>query len=213
MPLPARRRAPRPPRRPRRAPQARSVETRRRLLEATVACLVELGYAGTTTTRVCRRAGVSQGALFKHFPTKTALLGATVRHLFAGLVDDFRAGCALAAGERDRLPAALRLLRQSFEQPRLLAAFELFTAARTDARLRGALAPVLEEHREHVRAEARALFPDTPLAPPARDALVDVVVAALQGAALGALVLPDSGAEARGLALLERLARQELAGV
>ena len=50
--------------------QARSVATRRRLLDAAVETLLSLGLARTSTTEVCRRAGVSQGALFKHFASK-----------------------------------------------------------------------------------------------------------------------------------------------
>ena len=192
--------------------QARSRATRGRLLDATIECLIERGHAGTTTPEVCRRAGVSQGALFKHFPSKALLLGAAVRHLFAGLIDEFRQAFASVDPTAERVGAALALLRQAFAEPRLLAGFELYTAARTDAGLREALAPVMAEHRENLRAEARKLFPD----PDARqdfDAVVDTVMAALQGAALGGMVLPEPAAEARGLAVLERQVRRELAAV
>jgi AcrR family transcriptional regulator len=161
---------------------------------------------------VCRRAGVSQGALFKHFPSKADLLGATVRHLFTGLVEDFRAAFASAEAASDPVGHALALLRETFAQPRLLAAFELYAAARTDPGLAASLSPVLADHRENLRAEARKLFPRAG-AGADFDALVDLVMAALQGAALGALVLPDPAAETRGLALLERLLRQEIGRV
>ena len=42
---------------------------RQRLLEATVECLVESGWSGTSTTLVSQRAGVSRGAQLDHFPT------------------------------------------------------------------------------------------------------------------------------------------------
>ena len=64
----------RPSVRPRRTQAERSAATRALLLEAAIASLASVGWANTTTTEVCRRAGVSQGALFKHFPTKTELL-------------------------------------------------------------------------------------------------------------------------------------------
>ena len=54
---------------------------RARLLEATVDCLVERGFAGTSTTLVSERAGVSRGAQLHHFPTKNALVVAAVEHL------------------------------------------------------------------------------------------------------------------------------------
>ncbi len=192
--------------------QARSRATRRRLLDATIDCLIERGHARTTTSDVCRRAGVSQGALFKHFPSKADLLGATVRHLFAALVDDFRGAFAGVAGEPEPVRVALGLLRETFAQPRLLAAFELYTAARTDDDLRATLAPVMAEHRANLRREARALLPAAPEGP-GFDALVDLVMSALQGAALGTLVLADADSEARGLALLEEWVGRELARV
>src|SRR3569832_837711 len=69
--------------RPPRTQAMRRAETRTRLLDATVECLIELGYAGTTTPIECERAGRSRGALLHHFPTKTELVIAAVTHLAA----------------------------------------------------------------------------------------------------------------------------------
>jgi AcrR family transcriptional regulator len=189
--------------------QARSVATRRRLLDAAVDTLLALGLARTSTTEVCRRAGVSQGALFKHFASKAALLAATTEHLFAQLVDDFRRGFAAIAGEADRVAAAVHALAAIFRQPRLEVAFELYAAARTDTELHAALAPVLARHRENLHREARALFPEAAGAESFLP-VVDTVVDALQGAAVGALVLPDAASEARRLEQLVAYARRAL---
>ena len=54
---------------------------RLRLMEATVECLVELGWSGTSTTVVSQRAGVSRGAQLHHFPSKQALVVGAVEHL------------------------------------------------------------------------------------------------------------------------------------
>ncbi|NED60867.1 TetR/AcrR family transcriptional regulator, partial [Streptomyces sp. SID10244] len=59
----------------------RTAATQAKVLDATVDALVELGYAGTTTQEVNRRAGVSRGALLHHFPTREALVVAAVSHL------------------------------------------------------------------------------------------------------------------------------------
>ncbi len=190
--------------------QARSVATRRRLLDAAVATLLARGLARTSTTEVCRRAGMSQGALFKHFASKAALLAATTEHLFGQLVDDFRRGFAAIAQEQDRVASAVQALAAIFRQPRLEVAFELYAAARTDAELHAALAPVLARHRENLHREARALFPEAAGAESFLP-VVDMVVDALQGAAVGALVLPDPASEARRLEQLVAYARRELA--
>lgn len=68
-------------RRPRRTQEERSATTRALLLDATIDCLIEFGYANTTTARVAERAGVSRGAQVHHFTTKTALLAEAIRHL------------------------------------------------------------------------------------------------------------------------------------
>lgn len=192
----------------RRAPQARTLRTRRRLLDAAVDCLTERGLGGTTTSAVCARAGVSQGALFKHFPAKSELLGAAVEHLFAGLIEDYRRDFARAAASRDRVAAAIALLAERFEDPALRAAFELYAGSRTDPELHAVLAPVLARHRANLQAAARELFPDVAARHPDFEAIVDVVVSALQGAALGALARPDPAGEAAQRALLERWARR-----
>ncbi len=67
---------------PARVPQGeRTRLMRARLLDATVELLVERGFAGTTTTLVSERAGVSRGAQLHHFPTKNDLVVAAVEHL------------------------------------------------------------------------------------------------------------------------------------
>jgi len=197
---------------PRRPQQARSLRTRRALLDATLACLAELGFARTSTTDVCRRAGVSQGALFKHFGSKKALFAATVEHLFLELVDDYRAAFEAIADSEDRVGAAVRLLWRTFTRPRLQVAFELYVAARTDAELRQALEPVLREHRSNIHAQAAALFPEAAGSHPEFGTVVDLIVDAMQGAALGRMVLEDDAMLERELRRLEALARRELGG-
>ncbi|MCA9510182.1 MAG: TetR/AcrR family transcriptional regulator [Myxococcales bacterium] len=192
--------------------QARSRATRRRLLAAAIECLVEDGYAATTTAAVCQRARVSQGALFKHFPSKAALIVAAAAHLFAELIEEFRAAFREIEGHEDPSAAAVRLLDRSFRQPRLHAAFELYLVSRHDAELRAALDPVVRDHRERLREEARRLFPHAAATNPEFDAFVDVVVSTMQGRALGGLVAPDARADVRELVTLYRLVRRELGG-
>jgi AcrR family transcriptional regulator len=192
----------------RRTQQERSSETRARLLAATQQALVERGYAGTTTTFVCRRAGVSQGALFKHFASKGELLAATAEQLFANLIDAYRESLPPWAGVEDRAAAAVELLWDVFEDPRLLAAIELYAAARTDRELAARLAPVADRHGENLRRLARELFPDAAARRPDFDAVVSAVVQAIQGATLGSLASGDRRGFAPMLALLTDLVRK-----
>src|SRR3954452_22443717 len=46
---------------------------RQLILEAAKRCFARYGYAGTTTKSIAVAASISEGLLFKHFPTKAAL--------------------------------------------------------------------------------------------------------------------------------------------
>src|SRR5579872_479866 len=70
--------------------QKRAVDTRAALLDAAIDCLVERGYAATTTIETARRARVSRGAQLHHFPTKAELMTAAVDRLLERRVADFR---------------------------------------------------------------------------------------------------------------------------
>ena len=114
---------------------------RLRLMEATVDSLVELGWAGTTTTVVSQRAGVSRGAQLHHFPSKQALVVAAVEHLTDRRRDDMRRH-AESLPEHDRIRGVLDILAAQFVSPVFFAALELWVAARTDAELRESVAPL-----------------------------------------------------------------------
>lgn len=114
---------------------------RLRLMEATVDSLVELGWAGTSTTVVSQRAGVSRGAQLHHFPSKQALVVAAVEHL----TERRRVRMADAVGDlpaEGRTRAVLDVLAAQFTSPVFFAALELWVAARTDTELRTAVAPL-----------------------------------------------------------------------
>ncbi len=125
-----------------RTPQGeRTRAMRLRLMEATVDSLVELGWAGTTTTVVSRRAGVSRGAQLHHFPSKQALVVAAVEHLTDRRRDDMRASAESLTSSR-RVRGALDILAAQFVSPVFFAALELWVAARTDAELRESVGPL-----------------------------------------------------------------------
>ncbi|OJH34867.1 TetR/AcrR family transcriptional regulator [Cystobacter ferrugineus] len=193
----------------RRTQQERRDSTRQKLLDATVECLVELGYARTTTIAVAQRAEVSHGALFKHFPTKAALLAAAVERLFPRLIARYRAELAdLPAAPEDRIAEAIERLWFIYQRPELLAAIELYVAARTDAELAAALSVVDPPHRRHLHHVARELFPEVADAHPGFDSLVELILNAVQGAAVGGAALPPNPDHRGMLTLLVQLSRR-----
>lgn len=131
-----------------------------RLLDATIDCLVEYGYAGTTTTRVADRAGVTRGAQVHHFPTKTDLVTSAIRHLAAKRTE-------VAMAEIDRLKAsadpvgdALQLMWEMHQGPVFSATVELWVASRTDPELRAQMAVVEPIATSSLVEFGKALLPD-----------------------------------------------------
>lgn len=199
-----------PPTTPGRPRQARAVATRQRLIDAAVASLCTHGWAGTTTTVVARRAGVSQGSLYKHFGNKHQLIAAAMEELLAGLIRDFRVGISSSGNEDDPLAAVLTELWSVFRTPELYAAVELYIAARTDESLRRVLVPVLLVHRTNVLTESRRLFPEAAVHNPRFEITVFSVIAAMQGAAMNAAVLQERSEPLEFAGFLEALCRREL---
>ncbi len=130
--------------------EERSAETRRRLLDATVACLYERGYAGTTTTEIATRAGVSRGAQLHHFPKKDELVVSALEHVLAlRLTELAHAVAEPPPGNREaRLLQLIDKMWPIFKGPTFYAWLELVVASRTDPALNEAVAAVSERFGE-----------------------------------------------------------------
>ena len=192
----------------RRTQADRRATTRKALLDATIECLTAVGYAKTTTTEISSRAGVSQGALFKHFSTTEALLSAAAADLCAATFPKFRHAMRSHRAGKDPIERALRGLWSVFKTAEVRVLHELYTAAPTEPALRAALVPVLRHHRENILSESKNLFPELGAIPNFETA-VDFVVTAMQGAALVLFVGEDKKREKAfldGLGLLVRAA-------
>lgn len=172
--------------------QERGLATRAALLDAALECLVEQGYAATTTIEVARRAGVSRGAQLHHFPTKARLLTAAVEHLFERRNAEFRKAFADAEPGADRLDTAIDLLWSMFRGPTFVAWLELWVAARHDADLRAAVLEVDRRFGHDSHATFTELFPpgegDDPMG---HEVAHGFAFALMDGLALRALVPHD----------------------
>src|SRR5690349_1200304 len=65
----------------RRRREEQRTDSRNRILDAAVDCLIEGGFSNATTPRIQARAGISHGGLLHHFPSRSALLVAASQHL------------------------------------------------------------------------------------------------------------------------------------
>jgi AcrR family transcriptional regulator len=195
-------------RRPRRTQAERSAATRTRLLEAAAACLVERGYAGTTTLAVCRRAGVSHGSLLHHYGTRERLLGATLEAVYAKLrarvVDTL---AALPQGE-PRTAALVDAMWSAFGAPEFKAVLELWLAAANQPELSWAVWPEARAFDAVNLPLAEGLFPELAASVPDFPVYVSLLFQTLQGMGLVQATLPrTSEGDALRRRVRDRLAR------
>ncbi|MGB6091875.1 MAG: helix-turn-helix domain-containing protein, partial [Candidatus Binataceae bacterium] len=77
----------------------KAAESRRRVLDAALSCLIDRGYSNTTTLEIASRAGLSRGSQLYHFPKKDALLTSAVEYLIELRIAEFQqTGASLPKG-------------------------------------------------------------------------------------------------------------------
>lgn len=110
--------------------------TRAALVQAAIDGLVEVGYVRTTGVEVCRRAGVTRGALNHHFADHGELLVAALEEVYAQLL-----------ARRDETPLTVRhwvdVAHARTSRPELKAVIELWLASRNDPDLGDRLADAI----------------------------------------------------------------------
>lgn len=188
---------------------SRRTQTERRegtiaaLVDAAVTALGEVGYARTTTSEIARRAGVSQGGLFRHFGSRLDLIVAAADAVRARQFVDFRDG--LGSMTEFDVAEVVRLLRRATRAPINAAWYELLVAARTDAELRTRLEPLADRYHREIVEIGRTL-PIAGLIPTEElDTIVLGIVHMLDGEALAATVTSHPGQEDLRVEQLVRL--------
>ncbi|TWH44560.1 TetR family transcriptional regulator [Rhodococcus rhodochrous J38] len=122
--------------------QDRSRATRRRLLEATIDCLAESGWAATTVSVVAERAGVSRGATQHHFPTREDLITASLEFMFDSRIERVRTEPFDVPEGVGRTEAVVERIVDQCTGNMFKAALQVWTAA---AALREMLLPLEEK--------------------------------------------------------------------
>ncbi len=134
----------------------RSAATRKLILDATITCLNDWGYGGVTNIKVADAAGVSRGAMMHHFPTRQALIIATIEHAHHRL-NEYR------SAEMERTPPGLPRFRAILDQslvtqrmPEGTALNEIRIGSRSDREIREAVTPMMSSISEdYVRMVSR----------------------------------------------------------
>lgn len=161
------------------------------MLDATVECLVEYGYGGTTTSAVQERARVSRGALMHHYSSKAELMVAAVRHLARQRGANLRTQAAGLVDGDDRVSQAMDLLWETFAGPLFTATLELWAAARTDAELREAVYSWERSLRGDLAVAMSDLFGSELAASPRFADAIEMTLQFMRGAALTSILRTD----------------------
>jgi len=188
-----------------RTQQQRREETVARLLDASIDTIIDVGYARASAAVIARRAQVSDGALFRHFPTMGDFMAATAREVMRRQLDLFTKQVAEIPAAKPALEAALTIMRDVTGNTTNTVMYELMVAARTDEKLRATLQEVLTEYAANIYDVAKALpgadqFPDDIFV-----ALVAILTNTFDGAAIVRAVLPQPEIEAKRIELLASL--------
>jgi TetR/AcrR family transcriptional regulator, regulator of cefoperazone and chloramphenicol sensitivity len=124
------RRPPIAPTRPAGGAQARAERTRALIMDETVRCVVEEGFAAASAKHIAERAGVTWGVIQYHFGDRDGLLEAVVESGF----DELRARMATVdvpqGSSREQVTALVDAAWDAFSTPTSRASLEILVATR-----------------------------------------------------------------------------------
>jgi AcrR family transcriptional regulator len=159
-----------------------AAERRERIVAAALESFATGGYAGTSMGAIAERAGITRAVLYDHFDSKQALYLALLEERNAAFLGHVAAGITGAGGPRERMRETIDTVFAFAEaEPaswRLLFGGEV-SGEGEPARAR------LQVRTELVGAVAALLAADAEAAgidPAAREAMVEMLIAALRGA-------------------------------
>jgi AcrR family transcriptional regulator len=174
--------------------QQKSAETRLRILDATVSCLVEKGYAGLSTQEVTQRASISRGAMHHHFASRMDLVAAAIDYSFYLRMERFLETYFAAIRGRDSVSVpevATLCYWESVQMPEYAAYLELAVAARTNLELDSYFTPAATRFDKVWTQEMITSFPQWEDHWDALQAASDFTMAATMGLLLHKPVFAD----------------------
>jgi AcrR family transcriptional regulator len=110
--------------------------TRARILNVALQCLIEVGYFGTTTLLVQKRARVSRGSLLNQFRTRADLMVAVSDHIIQERGKAFHRASVAADNDRQRFEELVDVQWDALRGPGGLARLEIYVAAVSDPGLK-----------------------------------------------------------------------------
>ena len=161
------------------APRKRGDDTRAKIIDETVRCIAEEGFAAATAKHVAERAGVTWGVIQYHFGDRNGLLMAVVDEGVARLLESLSSAEVSELPMRERIEVVVDTAWRCYSSPTSMAAFEILRANRADSSRRHLL-----EMNAAINQLGRLITED-----PANDAVADVIWATLRGVVLAQMII------------------------
>ncbi|MGM9486909.1 TetR/AcrR family transcriptional regulator [Ideonella sp. YS5] len=168
----------------------KSLLTQTQVVEATMQCLIKLGYAQTTTDKIAQQAGVSRGAMTHHFKSRAAVFTAAAQYiteLRAKEYDETLGKVKVPAGtlpSYEDMRDTIVHLQKYYAKPSFIALHELQRGARADKTLSAAMAPLERALDAKVSSSILEHFPFWGEVQGAAEVLRDLIFSTLQGVAV-----------------------------
>ncbi|WP_152491071.1 TetR/AcrR family transcriptional regulator [Roseovarius sp. THAF27] len=176
----------------RRTQTERSDRTRRRLHEATVDLLMEVGYSNTTSLGIAKRAGVSRGAQTHHYPEKIDLIVAATEDMFDGFAEGLAKLAAELRSGKVSLDEFLDLVwKRMLEGDWFYASLEIIVAARGDEELQRRLQPAIFSLHNRFESIWRSTFAPATGSNSDPVVIMNIVMNMCRGMAVQAVLRPD----------------------
>ena len=138
--------------------EERSAETKAKLISATIACIMRVGWHNTSLGMIVTEAGLTRGAQVHHFPHKSQLYAATMTFVIESFIARMRDEVSRLSDPAEKLQTLLDTIwRIIFDDPFMVCWMELVTAARTDEELRRTLEPIDSKMMYTVRSIVREI--------------------------------------------------------
>jgi AcrR family transcriptional regulator len=186
------------PRRPAGGSQSRADRTRALVIDETIRCVLDEGFAAASAKHITERAGVTWGVVQYHFGDRDGLLMAVVDKGFAELLETLQQLSLGAANVHGRTEFIVSAAWEAFSSPTSMAALEILIATRA-MRDTGAshhltsLATTFARLGKHIGEGLNARH---------AAAIGNLIWATLRGLVVAQLVVPgplDTGRERRAL--------------
>ena len=168
----------------------KSEMTRASILEATVQCLVQIGYAQTTAEKIAAQAGVSRGAMTHHFKSRAMVFNAAAKYIIEKRAQEYErliAGISVAPGTlptEKHMRETMTVCHRYYASPTFVALHELLRGARTDKALKRAMTALEKSLDQKISDAMLKRFPYLAAVEETREMLMDLIMSSMQGVAV-----------------------------